>query len=94
MKILFFYFEKSTALHIFPDMVLLLVYFLSSASYSCIFFITNAVIIIFIIIVLLSLPAYRYNDLNYTRIALYRAIADTCTGRLLLATENTIEYSH
>lgn len=92
MKILFFYFEKSTALHIFPDIVLLL-QFLSCKLVH--FFLTNAVvIIIFIIIVLLSfLPAYCYNDLNYIHVPLYRAIADTYTGRLLFATENTIEYS-
>lgn len=59
------------------------------------FFITNAVIIIFIIVVLLALlSVYGYNDLNYTRAASYRTIADIYRIRLLLATENTIEYSH
>lgn len=48
-------------------------------------FITNAAVIIFIIIVI------GYYNLNYV---ISRAIVHIYTGRLLLATENTIEYSH
>lgn len=90
MKILFFYFEKSDI--IFPDIVLLLRFLFCRLF---IFFITNAAVIIFIIVVLLILlSVYSYDDLNYTRAVSYRAIADIYTERLLLATENTIEYSH
>lgn len=89
MKILFFYFEKSDI--IFPDIVLLLSFLFCRLF---IFFITNAVIIFIIVVLLVLLSVYSYDDLNYTRAVSYRAIADIYTERLLLATENTIEYSH
>jgi len=47
------------------------------------------VLLLFLLLVLLPLLLiYRYNDPNYARAAPYHR------GRLLLATENTIERSH